>query len=46
LPLPADHDLVISDRDADAPTLAEAQAAGILPAYAACLARYAELSDG
>jgi dTDP-4-dehydrorhamnose 3,5-epimerase len=46
LPLPTDHALVISDRDAQAPSLAEAQAAGTLPSYDACRTRYAELSDG
>ncbi|HWA66759.1 MAG TPA: dTDP-4-dehydrorhamnose 3,5-epimerase [Mycobacteriales bacterium] len=46
LPLPTEHPLVVSDRDAQAPTLAEAEAAGTLPTYEACRARYAELSDG
>ena len=35
-------ELVLSDKDAEAPTLAEAQAAGMLPTWDACLARYAE----
>jgi dTDP-4-dehydrorhamnose 3,5-epimerase len=34
---------VLSGRDAEAPTLAEARAAGLLPDYAACLERYASL---
>lgn len=34
LPIPAEP--ILSERDADAPTLAEAQAAGLLPDYAAC----------
>jgi 5-epimerase len=38
LPLPPDLDLVVSDRDRVAPTLAEAADAGLLPTYAACLA--------
>jgi 5-epimerase len=45
LRIPPDLDLVISDRDRTAPTLAEAQAAGLLPAYAACLAFYDTLRD-
>jgi dTDP-4-dehydrorhamnose 3,5-epimerase len=34
---------VLSPRDADAPALAEARAAGLLPDYGACLERYAAL---
>lgn len=37
LPLPTDLTLVLSDRDRAAPTLAEAEAAGILPRHADCL---------
>lgn len=37
-----DADLLLSEKDAAAPTLAEAQAAGILPTWEACLARYQE----
>ncbi|MGB3910334.1 MAG: dTDP-4-dehydrorhamnose 3,5-epimerase [Pseudolysinimonas sp.] len=37
-----DADLVLSEKDAAAPTLAEAEAAGILPTWDACLSRYAE----
>ncbi len=39
LPIPADE-LVFSAQDASAPTLAEAQASGILPGWADCLALY------
>ncbi|MEU1876760.1 dTDP-4-dehydrorhamnose 3,5-epimerase family protein [Streptosporangium sp. NPDC020072] len=35
LPLPRDLDLILSERDRRAPTLAEAERAGILPDYAA-----------
>ncbi|SDH55985.1 dTDP-4-dehydrorhamnose 3,5-epimerase [Actinokineospora alba] len=34
---------ILSEKDAAAPTLAEAAAAGLLPTYDACLARYADL---
>jgi dTDP-4-dehydrorhamnose 3,5-epimerase len=37
---------VLSDKDASAPPLAEALAAGHLPSYDACVARYGELSVG
>ncbi|MEU6714054.1 dTDP-4-dehydrorhamnose 3,5-epimerase [Nonomuraea sp. NPDC046802] len=36
LPLPADLDLILSDRDRGAPTLDEAEGASILPDYATC----------
>ncbi|PZG01231.1 dTDP-4-dehydrorhamnose 3,5-epimerase family protein [Micromonospora endophytica] len=36
LPLPTEFDLVLSERDRTAPTLDEAERAGILPDYAAC----------
>lgn len=36
-------ELVLSDKDAAAPTLDAAREAGILPSYDACLARYAQL---
>jgi dTDP-4-dehydrorhamnose 3,5-epimerase len=39
---PTDLTPVLSDKDAAAPTLAEAMEAGILPSYEACLARYRE----
>jgi epimerase EvaD len=34
---------ILSEKDAAAPTLAEAAASGLLPTYEACLARYASL---
>ncbi|WP_026455446.1 dTDP-4-dehydrorhamnose 3,5-epimerase family protein [Saccharomonospora iraqiensis] len=40
LPWPADTEPVLSDKDAAAPTLAEARRDGILPRYEDCLARY------
>jgi 5-epimerase len=43
LPWPPDLTPVLSDKDRSAPTLAEATAAGILPHWSACQARYAEL---
>jgi epimerase EvaD len=43
LPWPASLDVMLSERDRAAPTLAEAAAAGILPRWQDCLARYAEL---
>jgi dTDP-4-dehydrorhamnose 3,5-epimerase len=46
LPWPEDIEPVLSDKDAAAPTLAEAQAAGILPRWEDCQARYAELARG
>lgn len=36
LPIPADIDPILSDRDRAAPTIAEALAQGLLPDYAAC----------
>jgi dTDP-4-dehydrorhamnose 3,5-epimerase len=42
---PRDTELVVSDKDAAAPSLAEAVAAGALPRYDACTARYAALAD-
>jgi dTDP-4-dehydrorhamnose 3,5-epimerase len=38
LPWPADLEPVLSDKDHQAPTLAEAEAAGILPRWADCVA--------
>lgn len=46
LPWPADVELILSDRDRSAPTLAAAGAAGELPSYDECLAWYARLRDG
>ncbi len=43
LPWPPDVQPALSDKDAAAPTLAEAASAGILPTWDACQARYAEL---
>ncbi|MCU1594071.1 MAG: dTDP-4-dehydrorhamnose 3,5-epimerase [Frankiales bacterium] len=41
LPFPDDVEHLLSDKDAAAPTLAEAQASGLLPTYEACQAFYA-----
>ena len=43
LPWPEDVTPVLSPKDAAAPTLREAEAAGILPSYADCQAFYAQL---
>jgi dTDP-4-dehydrorhamnose 3,5-epimerase len=43
LPWPADVAPILSPKDADAPTLRAAEAAGILPSYADCQAFYAQL---
>jgi 5-epimerase len=43
LPWPADIEPVLSEKDTKAPTLAEAQAAGLLPTYDACVAHYRTL---
>jgi dTDP-4-dehydrorhamnose 3,5-epimerase len=43
LPWPADLEQVLSDKDRNAPTLAEAEAAGTLPRYEDCLAYYDQL---
>lgn len=43
LPWPADIEAILSPKDADAPTLKQAQADGILPSYADCQAFYAQL---
>jgi epimerase EvaD len=43
LPWPEDIEPILSDKDSKAPTLAEAEAAGILPSYSACVAHYATL---
>jgi dTDP-4-dehydrorhamnose 3,5-epimerase len=40
LPWPAGLEPILSEKDAKAPTLAEAEAAGILPSYDACLTHY------
>lgn len=46
LPWPDDLDVVLSDQDRAAPTLAQAAEAGILPHWEACQARYAQLRAG
>ena len=43
LPWPADVEPELSKKDQEAPTLAEAQAQGLLPTYAESAARYAQL---
>lgn len=43
LPWPAEIEPVLSSKDATAPTLDEALAAGLLPSYAECTAWYAKL---
>jgi 5-epimerase len=43
LPWPTDLDVVLSDQDRAAPTLAEAAATGLLPHWDDCQARYAQL---
>jgi epimerase EvaD len=43
LPWPSDIDPILSDKDLSAPSLAEAEAGGLLPRYADCRAYYAEL---
>ncbi|MDQ3762030.1 MAG: dTDP-4-dehydrorhamnose 3,5-epimerase family protein [Actinomycetota bacterium] len=43
LPWPADLEVVLSDKDRAAPTLAEAAQAGILPSWSDCQTRYAQL---
>ena len=45
LELPAGIEPVISPRDSDAPSLAEARAAGLLPSYAACRTWYLGLAQ-
>jgi dTDP-4-dehydrorhamnose 3,5-epimerase len=42
---PAGPDLVLSEKDAAAPSLAQAREAGLLPTYEACTARYREAAD-
>lgn len=43
LPWPAALAPILSEKDAAAPSLAQARAAGLLPTWEACRARYAEL---
>ncbi|MGI8535231.1 MAG: dTDP-4-dehydrorhamnose 3,5-epimerase family protein [Mycobacteriales bacterium] len=46
LPWPADVERLLSDKDATAPTLADAEASGLLPSYDACVRLYASLRTG
>jgi len=46
LPLPPEVEALLSEKDAAAPTLAEAREAGLLPDYAQCQAFYASLRGG
>ena len=46
LPWPADVPPRLSPKDSEAPTLREAEAAGLLPSYDACQAYYAQLREG
>ncbi|MCE7006113.1 dTDP-4-dehydrorhamnose 3,5-epimerase [Kibdelosporangium philippinense] len=43
LPWPVDIEPILSDKDTKAPTLAEAQIAGLLPSYDACVEHYRSL---
>jgi epimerase EvaD len=43
LPWPADLELILSEKDKQAPTLAQAEAQGILPRYEDCAAHYEKL---
>lgn len=45
LPWPADIPPILSEKDAAAPTLAEATASGLLPDYEECLAFYRKSAD-
>lgn len=46
LPFPDDVEHRLSDKDAAAPTFAQAQGSGLLPSYDACLAFYESLRTG
>jgi dTDP-4-dehydrorhamnose 3,5-epimerase len=46
LPWPADIEPLLSDKDAAAPTLAQAEEQGLLPSYDACLEFYETLRGG
>ncbi|RZS32708.1 dTDP-4-dehydrorhamnose 3,5-epimerase [Herbihabitans rhizosphaerae] len=46
LPWPTGHELVLSDKDKAAPTLAEAEKQGLLPTYAECVRLYEDLRAG
>lgn len=41
---PSDRDPILSSKDREAPSLAEAAERGLLPSYADCLALYADLA--
>jgi epimerase EvaD len=43
LPWPSDIEVLLSQKDQAAPTLAEAESSGLLPRYEDCQARYREL---
>lgn len=45
LPLPTDIDLLLSPKDQNAPTLAEAEQQGLLPTYAECQQWYQHLRE-
>ena len=45
LPFPADVEHLLSDKDAAAPSFAQAQASGLLPSYQRCQELYARLRD-
>jgi dTDP-4-dehydrorhamnose 3,5-epimerase len=46
LPFPKDIEPLLSDKDAAAPTLAEAEEQGILPSYQVCVEFYESLRTG
>ncbi len=46
LPFPDDIEHLLSDKDAAAPTFAQAQGSGLLPSYDVCLAFYESLRTG
>ena len=46
VPWPEDIEALLSDKDREAPTFAEAQASGLLPSYEDCQARYQQLRAG
>ena len=46
LPWPSDVEHLLSEKDAAAPSLAQAQASGLLPDFATCQALYASLREG
>ncbi|HVX68605.1 MAG TPA: dTDP-4-dehydrorhamnose 3,5-epimerase [Mycobacteriales bacterium] len=46
VPWPAGLDITVSPKDAEAPSLTAAAAAGLLPTYEDCVARYRDLAAG